>query len=190
MSATASTSMRAPGIARRLTSTSVLAGRVLAEDLLPHGIHRLPVVDVGQEHRHLHDVGEARAGRREHRADVLEHLSGLRDDVAGHEVPVAVDRDAARDEEQIAGAHGIGVVADRLGEARDADLARAAHAPPLGSRVSVVRGVIASGSMRSVITAGTPASSARSSAPANSLRRARPSRRARRTRARTPRSRG
>ena len=110
-----------------------------------------------------------RAGRREHRADVREHLPRLRDDVvAADERAVAVDRHDAGDEEQVAGAHGVGVVADRLGQARDADLLAPLIAPSARSSLSVVRGVIASGSIRSSISAGLPAASARSSAAAKS----------------------
>ena len=45
-----------------------------------------------------------------------------------HELP-RVDRDAARDEEQVARPNRVGVVADRLSQRRDADLLAAAHAP-------------------------------------------------------------
>ena len=43
-----------------------------AEDLLAHRVDERPVVDVGEEDRHLHDVLEPAAGRGEHRAHVLE----------------------------------------------------------------------------------------------------------------------
>ena len=49
-------------------------------------------------------------------------------------LPVAVDRDAARDEEQVAGADRVGVVADRLGEPGDADLLALAHPAPRADR--------------------------------------------------------
>ena len=85
-----------------------------------------------------------------------EHLPRLRDDVAGDEVAVAVDRHAARDEEEVAGADGVGVVADRLRPARRRGLlAPFAHAPARMA-LSVVRGLIASGSMRRSSSAGLP----------------------------------
>ena len=79
--------MRAPGTASLLTSTSVLAGRASPKTSWRTRVHSGPVVDVGQEHRHLDDVREGRARGREDRADVREDLPRLGDDVARHEAP-------------------------------------------------------------------------------------------------------
>src|SRR5690349_820010 len=143
-------------------------GPRIAEDLRAHGVDRSSVVDVGQEDRHLDDVAEPCARRRQHRADVREDLPRLRDDVALDEPALAVDRHAAGHEQQAACTHGVGVVADRLNQPGDADLDALAHDAASRIAVSVVRGLIASGSMRRASTAGRPASSARSSAPPNS----------------------
>ena len=168
-SATASISTRAPSSTSFDTSTSVLAGRVDAEHLAPDLVDRGTVTDVGEEDRDLDDIGEARTRGGEDRLEVREDLARLRDDVvAADEAPVAVDRDASRDEEEVARTDGVGVVADRLGELGNADLLAPAHPAPARTALSVVRGVIASGSILSATTAGLPAPSARSSASGNS----------------------
>ena len=128
ISATASTSIRAPGITSAETSTSVEAGRGRAEDLLADRVHERPVVDVGEEHRHLDDVRERAAGRREHVAHVGKDGARLGDDVAAaDELAARVDGDDAADEQQVARLDRVGEVRDRLGLARDAELAAQRH---------------------------------------------------------------
>ena len=118
-----------------------------SEDLLPDRVHRHAVVDVREEHRHLDDVAEPGPRSLEHERDVPEHLLRLRDDVAGDEVPVRVDRDTPRHEQEVSGQDRVGVMADRLWQSRDAELSPFAHVPARMA-LSVVRGLIASGSMR------------------------------------------
>jgi hypothetical protein len=79
--ATASTSILAPGIASAAISTSVLAGLASPKSLLAHDVDPRAVVDVGEEHRHLDHVSEGRAARCEDGAQVREHLSRLGNDV-------------------------------------------------------------------------------------------------------------
>src|SRR5438067_6893088 len=103
-------------------------GPRVAEDLLTNGIDARAVGDVGEEDRHLDDVAEAGARRRQHLADVAEHLTRLGDGVVtADQASVRVDRHTARDEEQVARADGIGVVADRLRLPVDAILLTLAH---------------------------------------------------------------
>ena len=138
-----------------------------AEERLANGVDPRAVVDVEQVDGHLDDVGRARAGRGEHALHDREHLARLGDDVvAADEVPGRVDGHDARDEERVAGDDRVGVVADRLGEARDAELAAAHGRRP--DLVSVCRGVIASGSTRSSSSAGRPAPAPRRARPAKS----------------------
>ena len=75
----------------------------VAEDLLPHGIDPRPVFDIRQEDRDLDDVGEPAAGGGEDVAHVPEDLSRLLDDVvSADETSLAVHRDDAGDEDQLA----------------------------------------------------------------------------------------
>ena len=72
-------------------------------------------------------------------ADVREHLPRLGTTSSGaDEPPVAVDRDAPRDEQQVARPDGVGVVADRLGELGNADLLASAHPAPARIALSVL----------------------------------------------------
>ena len=52
-----------------------------------HFVHRLKVRHVGEEHRRLHDVLEAHAGRFQHRLQVLQHLVGLLGGRRPHQLP-------------------------------------------------------------------------------------------------------
>src|SRR5438132_12241287 len=105
-------------------------GAGVTEELLPHRVDPWAVVDVRQEDRHLGDVRKGAARRSQHGPDVDKGLSSLRDDVAiTHEAPLGVHRDATGDEHEVAHAHGVRVVADRLGLPRHPDLLTRAHEP-------------------------------------------------------------
>jgi quercetin dioxygenase-like cupin family protein len=100
-----------------------------AEDLLANGVDLRPVVDVGQEHRYLDDVCERRAAGGEDRAHVRECLPRLLDDVLAPDQPaVLVDGDATGNEEEIADADGIRVMADRLRLSRHSNFFARHHA--------------------------------------------------------------
>src|SRR5207248_2295855 len=103
--------------------------------------------------------------------EIREDLPNLRDDVVAADEPaVAVDGDEAGEEQELACANRVGVMAHRLGELRNPDLLAAAHRRTMACAriaVSVVRGLIASGSIRSSSTADVPAASARSNAAGN-----------------------
>src|SRR5438067_11742243 len=98
-------------------------GTRLAEELLPHGVDRGPVADVGQEEGDLGDVREARSAGGQHRADVDQRLTRLGHHVvAADEASFAVHRDAAGDEQEPARPDRVRVVAERLGLPGSADL--------------------------------------------------------------------
>ena len=146
----------------------MLAGRRVAEDLLPHRVDLRAVVDVGEVHRHLDDVLEAAARLVEHHAHVGEHLPRLRRDVfAAHERPVPVDTHQAGDEEQLACNHSVCVVRDRLGQPICPDLTPG-HLAAACSSLSRTRGLICSGSTGSSSSAGSPEPRARSNAASKS----------------------
>ena len=93
-----------------------------AEELLSHRVDLLPIVNAREVDRHPCDVGERRAGGREHRLNVPEDLPRLRDNViAADEAPLCIDGDAAGDEDEVADTHGVCVVRDRLRLSGDAD---------------------------------------------------------------------
>src|SRR4051812_12901884 len=141
-----------------------------AEERFSERVDPRAVVDVEQVDGDLRDVAGRAAGRREHAAHEREDLPRLRDHVLADEDAVLVDRDDPRDVQRVAGEDGVGVVADRLGQPRDVELA-AAHPAAARISASVWRGVIASGSTRSSISAGPSAASAASNASANSSER-------------------
>jgi hypothetical protein len=100
----------------------VLAGR--AEELLSHRVDQRPVVDVEQVDGDLDDVGGPRTRGSQHLAHGREDLPRLRDDVvAADDLSGGVDGQDAGQVERVAGGHGVGVVAERLGEAVDGELA-------------------------------------------------------------------
>ena len=104
------------------------------------------------------------SGRGQHALHDREDLPRLGDDVvAADHGALRVDGDDARDVERVAGHDGVGVVAERLGEALDHHLA-ALHDAAARISSSVWRGVIACGSTRSSMSAGRPQPSASSSA--------------------------
>src|SRR3954470_578742 len=90
-----------------------------AEERLAHRIDGGAVVDVEQVHRHLDDVGGGGPGRLQHALHEGEDVARLGDDVVAHHRAVLVHRHDARDVQRVAGEHGVGVVAEGLGEARD-----------------------------------------------------------------------
>ena len=82
-------------------------GLVIAERLGVDGVDRGELPDVGDEHRRLGDVGEARAAVAQHRGDVRQHLTGLGLDAAGdHRAGRGIETDLAGQHEPVAGAHG------------------------------------------------------------------------------------
>jgi ribosomal protein S18 acetylase RimI-like enzyme len=89
----------------------------LAEECLTGRVDAGAVGDVGQEDGHLEDVGWPEAGRGQHPAEVLQDLLRLRDHVvAAHQPPRLVNRRDARDEQQLAKADRVRVVADRFAQ--------------------------------------------------------------------------
>lgn len=87
----------------------------VTKELLADGIDLRPVVDVSQEDGHLGDIRKGRAARFEHRRQVGERLTRLRNDVLStDETAFRIHRDAARHEEELADPDRVGVVADRL----------------------------------------------------------------------------
>src|SRR6185437_2102186 len=106
--------------------------------LLPHRIDRRPVVDVGEIDRHPQHILEPGTGPIEDRLHVLEDLTGLASGaVAADEATLAVERRDAGDEEQIAEAHRIRIMAERLAQRLDPELLalRVRHrSPPSRSR--------------------------------------------------------
>src|SRR6185437_5181275 len=90
-----------------------------AEEFLAHRVDGGAVGDIGQINRHLEDVGEGRAGGVEHALQVAEDLTRLRRDILAADQPsFGVERRHARDEQEIAPADGVGVMADRRIQAR------------------------------------------------------------------------
>ena len=142
-----------------------------AEELLAHGVDERAVVDVEQVDGDLDDVGGRGAGGGQHALHDREDLARLGHDVvAADDGAGGVDGDDARDVERVARHDRVGVVADRLGQALDHDLA-ALHEAAARISSSVWRGVIACGSTRSSMSAGRPHSSASSRAAGKSSER-------------------
>src|ERR1043165_8721140 len=71
-------------------------GRVMHEPLTVDRIHGREVVHAGQEDRGLHDAAKRGPGRCQHGAQIAEHLTGLRLDVAvDHGAGGRIERDLA-----------------------------------------------------------------------------------------------
>ena len=97
-------------------------GSGVAEELLTNRIDLRTVLDVLQIHRHLEHVAEAPALRLEGSLEVVEHCPGLDDDIPlADQFVLGVDGHHAGDEQQVAEANGIGVVADWFAQLREAD---------------------------------------------------------------------
>src|SRR5688572_20427043 len=94
-----------------------------AEELLAHRIDLAAVVHVEEIDRHLQDVREARPRGVEHQLHVLENLPRLRRDiVAADQRALCIGRRHAGDEQQLAEAHRVAVMADRRRQAVDHQL--------------------------------------------------------------------
>lgn len=99
------------------------ARAAVAEELLADRVDGGPVVDVGEVDDHLQHIGEGGPGRIEDGPDVLQGGPGLGSHVvAAHQVAVAVEGPAPGDEQQVAEAGGVGVVAERRVQPVDPDL--------------------------------------------------------------------